>query len=150
MHSLPAALEGVLQPFAPVFSRPIWKRVQVLLAGAILSPSRRTVAQALRVVGLAEEISAWRASASGPIWRSPAPHALSAGPLFRGDARSRSPAPTGATPSPAERLVRETAAHLQRRLGRGPTRALAESGFLALRVPDAGHDNPTRRLGTAS
>ena len=55
MHSLPAALEGVLQPFAPVFSRPIWKRVRVLLAGAILSPGRRTVAQALRVVGLAEE-----------------------------------------------------------------------------------------------
>lgn len=55
MHSLPTALEGVLMPFAPVFSRPIWRRVRVLLAGAILSPGRRTVAQALRVVGLGDE-----------------------------------------------------------------------------------------------
>jgi hypothetical protein len=55
MHSLPAALEGVLMPFAPVFSRPIWRRAQVLLAGALLSPGRRTVTQALRVVGLQSE-----------------------------------------------------------------------------------------------
>jgi hypothetical protein len=55
MHSLPAALEGVLEPFAPVFRRPVWRRVQVLLAGAILSPGRRTVTQALRVVGLQSE-----------------------------------------------------------------------------------------------
>ncbi len=55
MHSLPAALEEVLEPFAPVFRRPIWRRVQVLLAGALLSPGRRTVTQALRVVGLARE-----------------------------------------------------------------------------------------------
>lgn len=55
MHRLPAALEGVLMSFAPVFSRPIWRRVRVLPAGAILSPGWRTVAQALRVVGLGDE-----------------------------------------------------------------------------------------------
>ncbi len=55
MHSLPAALEGVLESFAPVFRRPIWRRAQVLLIGALLSPGRRTVTQALRVVGLGGE-----------------------------------------------------------------------------------------------
>jgi hypothetical protein len=55
MPSLPAALEGVLMPFAPLFRRPVWRRAQVLLMGAILSPGRRTVTQALRVVGLGGE-----------------------------------------------------------------------------------------------
>ena len=55
MPSLPAALEGVLMPFAPLFRRPVWRRAQVLLIGALLSPGRRTVTQALRVVGLGGE-----------------------------------------------------------------------------------------------
>lgn len=55
MPSLPAALKGVLEPFAPLFRRPIWRRAQILLSGALLSPGRRTVTQALRVMGLAHE-----------------------------------------------------------------------------------------------
>jgi hypothetical protein len=55
MPSLPAALEGVLASFAPLFRRPTWRRAQVLLLGALLSPGRRTVTQALRVMGLAQE-----------------------------------------------------------------------------------------------
>ncbi len=55
MPSLPAALVGVLEPFAPLFRRPVWRRVQLLLLGALLSPGRRTVTQALRVMGLAHE-----------------------------------------------------------------------------------------------
>jgi hypothetical protein len=55
MHSLPAALPRVLDPFAPLFRRSVWERVQLLLAGAILSVGPRTVAQALRVMGLASE-----------------------------------------------------------------------------------------------
>lgn len=55
MPSLPAALEGVLASFAPLFRRPTWRRAQVLLTGALLSPGRRTVTQALRVMGLAHE-----------------------------------------------------------------------------------------------
>jgi hypothetical protein len=55
MPSLPAALEGVLVSFAPLFHRPVWRRAQVLIVGALLSPGRRTVAQALRVVGLGGE-----------------------------------------------------------------------------------------------
>jgi hypothetical protein len=55
MPSLPAALEGVLASFAPLFRRPTWRRAQVLLLGALLSPGRRTVTQALRVMGRAHE-----------------------------------------------------------------------------------------------
>ena len=41
--------------FAPVFSRRVWQHVQVLLAGAILAPGRRTVTALLRVMGLSDE-----------------------------------------------------------------------------------------------
>jgi hypothetical protein len=54
MHNLPAAMERVLESFAPVFSPRIWNRAQVLLQGALLSPGRRTVTQALRVMGLGQ------------------------------------------------------------------------------------------------
>lgn len=55
MPSLPAALKGVLEPFAPLFRRPVWRRALVLVVGALLSPGCRTVTQALRVVGLSTE-----------------------------------------------------------------------------------------------
>src|SRR5919201_6067362 len=51
---LPPTILLTLLPFAPVFSRRVWAHVQVLLAGALLSPARRTVAAALRVLGLAQ------------------------------------------------------------------------------------------------
>ena len=52
MDGLPAALSGVLEPFAPVFRRRTWARAQLLLVGALLCPGTRTVAAALRVLGL--------------------------------------------------------------------------------------------------
>lgn len=55
MPNLPAALQGVLEPFTPLFRRTVWRRAQILLLGALLSPGRRTVTQALRVMGLARE-----------------------------------------------------------------------------------------------
>jgi hypothetical protein len=45
----------LLAPFAPLFSERVWEHVQLLLAGAILAPGKRTVASALRAVGLQEE-----------------------------------------------------------------------------------------------
>lgn len=45
----------LIAAFAPVFSRRVWRHVQVLLVGAILAPGRRTVAALLRVMGLSEE-----------------------------------------------------------------------------------------------
>src|SRR5918993_3768613 len=44
-----------LTPFAPLFSKRVWGHVQVLLAGTILAPGKRTVTSALRAVGLEEE-----------------------------------------------------------------------------------------------
>ena len=44
-----------LVPFAPLFSRRVFRHVQVLVAGAILAPGKRTVASALRAMGLDQE-----------------------------------------------------------------------------------------------
>jgi DDE superfamily endonuclease len=54
MPTLPLAIIGTLAPFAPLFSARVWQHAQVLLAGAILGPAQRTVAAALRVVGLGQ------------------------------------------------------------------------------------------------
>jgi hypothetical protein len=55
IRTLPTTMIQVLAPFAPLFSRRVWPHVQLLLAGAILAPGKRTVASALRAVGLEEE-----------------------------------------------------------------------------------------------
>jgi hypothetical protein len=52
-RAVPPLILVSLLPFAPLFSRRVWAHVQVLLAGSLLSPARRTVAAALRVMGLA-------------------------------------------------------------------------------------------------
>jgi len=55
MPPLPEAIILVLAPFAPLFSCRVWCHAQVLLLGAILAPSARTVTAALRAMGLATE-----------------------------------------------------------------------------------------------
>jgi hypothetical protein len=55
MRALPTTMIQVLAPFAPLFSRRVWQHAQLLLAGAILAPGKRTVASALRAVGLEHE-----------------------------------------------------------------------------------------------
>jgi hypothetical protein len=45
---------AMLAPFAPLFSVRVWPHAQVLLAGALLAPAQRTVAAALRIIGLAQ------------------------------------------------------------------------------------------------
>lgn len=52
MRTLPPKMVQVLAPFAPLFSKRIWQHAQLLLAGAILAPGRRTVSSALRAMGL--------------------------------------------------------------------------------------------------
>jgi hypothetical protein len=54
MLLLPADIVACLAPFGPLFSRPVWRHVQVLLVGAILAPGRRMVSSALRAVGLSD------------------------------------------------------------------------------------------------
>src|SRR5215207_7103439 len=55
MRTLPATMIQILSPFAPLFSKRVWQHAQVLLAGAILAPGRRTVSSALRAVGLDQQ-----------------------------------------------------------------------------------------------
>ena len=45
----------ILGVFARLFSKRIWEHAKILLTGAILSPAERTVAAALRVMGLSGE-----------------------------------------------------------------------------------------------
>ena len=51
MYQLPPSIAALLVPFAPLFSRRVWAHAQVLLAGALLAPARRTVTAALRAMG---------------------------------------------------------------------------------------------------
>jgi hypothetical protein len=55
MLSLPTTFISVIAVFAPVFSKPVWQHVKVLITGAILAPGRRTVTAALQVMGLSTE-----------------------------------------------------------------------------------------------
>ncbi len=52
MCDLPEEIIRVLRPFEPVFSPRVWAWATALLVGAILAPGPRTVAAALRVLGL--------------------------------------------------------------------------------------------------
>ena len=51
MLTLPDAIVPILIPFVTLFTYPTWRKAQVLLFGAILTPGQRTVAAALRVMG---------------------------------------------------------------------------------------------------
>jgi len=44
-----------MRQFEPLFSERVWEWAAILLVGAILTPGRRTVAAALRVMGLSQE-----------------------------------------------------------------------------------------------
>ena len=51
MLSLPITFTSVIGVFAPVFARPVWQHVKVLLAGAVLAPGKRTVTAVLQIMG---------------------------------------------------------------------------------------------------
>jgi len=55
MPVLPCWIAAVLAAFAPLFSRRVWSHAQLLVAGALLAPGKRTVTSALRVMGLGGE-----------------------------------------------------------------------------------------------
>jgi hypothetical protein len=55
MCDLPEEIIRVLRPFEPVFSARVWAWATALLVGALLAPGRRTVAAALRVLGLQDD-----------------------------------------------------------------------------------------------
>ena len=55
MCDLPERIIRVLRPFEPVFSGRVWAWATALLVGTILAPGPRTVAAALRALGLHED-----------------------------------------------------------------------------------------------
>ena len=55
MLNLPPVIMAILLPFAPLFQARTWQKVLVLLIGTILTPGKRTVTAALRVMGLQDE-----------------------------------------------------------------------------------------------
>jgi hypothetical protein len=55
MSTLPEMMIRLLAPCVPLFSTRVWKHGEVLVAGAILAPGRRTVSAALRVMGFGQE-----------------------------------------------------------------------------------------------
>src|SRR5271154_4530521 len=52
--TVPPILLSWLAVFRPCFTAPVWNHVLVLVGGAVLAPGKRTVTQALRVMGLAD------------------------------------------------------------------------------------------------
>jgi hypothetical protein len=52
---MPCEFVALMVAFAPLFSKPVFQHVQVLLLGAILAPGKRTVTQALRVMGKSQD-----------------------------------------------------------------------------------------------
>lgn len=52
---MPCVLMNFVIAFAPLFSKPVFAHIKVLVVGAILSPGSRTVANILRVMGLSSQ-----------------------------------------------------------------------------------------------
>ncbi len=65
MRTIPTEMIRVLSPFAPLFSKRVWRHARGLLAGAILAPSERTVSSALRAMGLGQTKQFHRYHSSG-------------------------------------------------------------------------------------
>ena len=72
MHTLPTAMIQLLAPFALLFSERVWRHAQVLLAGTILAPGKRTVGAALRIMGLGrtEQYQRYHRVLNRAVWSS--------------------------------------------------------------------------------
>jgi hypothetical protein len=56
MLTLPSQIIELFDPFAPVFhGETTWEKAKLLLIGTILTPGKRTISAALRVIGLKED-----------------------------------------------------------------------------------------------
>ena len=55
MRTLPPKMVQALAPFAPLFSKRVFRHARMLLMGAILAPGARTVGSALRAMGLDQQ-----------------------------------------------------------------------------------------------
>jgi hypothetical protein len=58
MLNLPPIVIDLIDPFTPCFGGVnTWMKAQVLLIGTILTPGKRVVTEALRVMGLSQSVS---------------------------------------------------------------------------------------------
>ena len=75
MLTLPDAIVSVVVPFATLFTSPTWRKAQLLLVGAILTPGQRTVAAALRVMGRSNQrdYARYHEVLNRAVWSSRAP-----------------------------------------------------------------------------
>ena len=54
MPTLPEVIVTLLLPFERLFDRRTWRKAQLLVVGAILSPGKRTVSSALSILGIGQ------------------------------------------------------------------------------------------------
>ena len=54
MPTLPAVMVTLLLPFERLFDPRTWRKAQLLVLGAILSPGKRTVSSALNILGIGQ------------------------------------------------------------------------------------------------
>lgn len=72
MPTLPSDYLNIIATFAPIFAKCVWRHAVVLLVGAILSPGKRTVTAALRIMGLSHEahFQTYHRVLSRAVWSS--------------------------------------------------------------------------------
>jgi DDE superfamily endonuclease len=70
MLSLPIAFTRAIGVFAPVFSRPVWQHVKVLMTGTVLALGQRTVTAILRIMGrsAAPDFQTYHRVLNRPVW----------------------------------------------------------------------------------
>ena len=55
MPTLPAAIVSLLPPFEHLIDRRTWRKAQLLVLGAILSPGKLTVSSAVGILGIGQQ-----------------------------------------------------------------------------------------------
>jgi DDE superfamily endonuclease len=72
MLTLPEDIFALLAPFAPLFSRRVWRYVPILVVGALLAPGRRMVSTVVRAVGRAHvrRFQSYHRVLSRAVWSS--------------------------------------------------------------------------------
>ena len=78
MLSLPIAFTSAIGVFAPVFSRPVWQHVKVLMTGAVLAPGKRTVTAILQIMGrsAASDFQTYHRVLNRAVWSPLTPNRL--------------------------------------------------------------------------
>lgn len=66
MPTLPSEFLTVILPYASLFCKRVFVHVQLLMAGAVLVPGKRTISSVLRIVGLHQE-KAFHNRAAGAV-----------------------------------------------------------------------------------